>query len=116
MGKEPKVIEELTSNMNLLEKLAQRESLLCLVVIPYPGWEGYSLMLKGINESYLDTIQLPYKEGELLKYLDAEELPPTDDGGCFHLFLKLQSPASATSSSDIPAHSSKKPTTPHYRS
>lgn len=46
-------------------------------------------MLKGINGTYLHTIQLPYKEGELLKYLDTEELLPIDDGGCFHLFLKL---------------------------
>lgn len=38
------------------------------------------------------------------------------DGSCFLLFLKLQGPASATDSSDIPAHSPKKATAPHYHS
>ncbi|XP_016014978.2 transcription factor SPT20 homolog [Rousettus aegyptiacus] len=74
-GKEPEVTEALTSNVNLLEKLVKRESLPCLVVNLYPGREGYSLMLKGKN-GYLETIQLSYEEGELLEYLDAEELPP----------------------------------------
>ncbi|XP_059943630.1 transcription factor SPT20 homolog [Mesoplodon densirostris] len=73
--KEPGVMEEL-SNVNLLEKLLRRESLPCLVVNLYPGKEGYSLMLKGENGSSEETIRLPYEEGELLKYLDAEELPP----------------------------------------
>uniref|UniRef100_A0A671DWN3 Spt20-like SEP domain-containing protein n=1 Tax=Rhinolophus ferrumequinum TaxID=59479 RepID=A0A671DWN3_RHIFE len=75
-GKEPEVTEELISNVNLLEKLLMRESLSCLVVNLYPGKEGYSLMLKGIDGSYSETIRLPYEEGELLEYLDAEELPP----------------------------------------
>eukprot|EP00069_Balaena_mysticetus_P009202 bmy_06141T0 len=74
--KEPGVTEELRSNVNLLEKLLRRESLPCLVVNLYPGKEGYSLMLKGENGSSAETIRLPYEEGELLKYLDAEELPP----------------------------------------
>uniref|UniRef100_A0A671DSS1 Spt20-like SEP domain-containing protein n=1 Tax=Rhinolophus ferrumequinum TaxID=59479 RepID=A0A671DSS1_RHIFE len=75
-GKEPEVTEELISNVNLLEKLLMRESLSCLVVNLYPGKEGYSLMLKGLDGSYSETIRLPYEEGELLEYLDAEELPP----------------------------------------
>ncbi|XP_032476244.1 transcription factor SPT20 homolog [Phocoena sinus] len=74
--KEPEVTEELTSNVNLLEKLLRRESLPCLVVSLYPGNEGYSLMLKGENGSSSEIIRLPYEEGELLEYLDAEELPP----------------------------------------
>ncbi|XP_061035282.1 transcription factor SPT20 homolog [Eubalaena glacialis] len=74
--KEPGVTEELRSNVNLLEKLLRRESLPCLVVNLYPRKEGYSLMLKGENGSSAETIRLPYEEGELLKYLDAEELPP----------------------------------------
>ncbi|XP_039736341.1 transcription factor SPT20 homolog isoform X1 [Pteropus medius] len=75
-GKEPKVTEELTSNVNLLEKLVKRESLPCLVVNLYPGREGYSLMLKGKNGSCSEPIRLSYEKGELLEYLDAEELPP----------------------------------------
>ncbi|TEA24415.1 hypothetical protein DBR06_SOUSAS31810005 [Sousa chinensis] len=74
--KEPGVTEELRSNVNLLEKLLRRKSLPCLVVNLYPGNEGYSLMLKGENGSSAETIRLPYEEGELLEYLDAEELPP----------------------------------------
>ncbi|KAI4554249.1 hypothetical protein MJG53_019548 [Ovis ammon polii x Ovis aries] len=74
--KEPEVAEELRSNMNLLEKLLRRESLPCLVVNLYPGKQGYSLMLKGENESFIESIRLPYEEGELLEYLDAQELPP----------------------------------------
>ncbi|XP_042831136.1 transcription factor SPT20 homolog [Panthera tigris] len=75
-GKEPEATEELRSNVNLLEKLLRRESLRCLVVNLYPGKEGYSLMLEGENGSYSETIRLPYEEGELLEYLDAEQLPP----------------------------------------
>ncbi|XP_033263862.1 transcription factor SPT20 homolog [Orcinus orca] len=74
--KEPGVTKELRSNVNLLEKLLRRKSLPCLVVNLYPGNEGYSLMLKGENGSSAETIRLPYEEGELLEYLDAEELPP----------------------------------------
>ncbi|XP_032330890.1 transcription factor SPT20 homolog [Camelus ferus] len=74
--KEPAIPEELRSNVNLLEKLVRRESLPCLVVNLYPGKEGYSLMLKGKNGSFSESIRLPYEEGELLEYLDAEELPP----------------------------------------
>ncbi|KAK7925964.1 hypothetical protein WMY93_008274 [Mugilogobius chulae] len=33
-------------------------------------------MLRGKNGSDSETIRLPYEEGELLEYLDAEELPP----------------------------------------
>ncbi|XP_054937875.1 transcription factor SPT20 homolog [Physeter macrocephalus] len=74
--KEPGVTEGLRSNVKLLEKLLRRESLPCLVVNLYPGKEGYSLMLKGENGSSSESIRLPYEEGELLEYLDAEELPP----------------------------------------
>ncbi|XP_049709125.1 transcription factor SPT20 homolog isoform X9 [Elephas maximus indicus] len=71
--KEP---EKLRRNVNLLEKLVMQETLSCLVVNLYPGNEGYSLMLRGKNGSDSETIRLPYEEGELLEYLDAEELPP----------------------------------------
>ncbi|XP_055249671.1 transcription factor SPT20 homolog [Moschus berezovskii] len=74
--KQPEVMEELQSNVNLLEKLLRRESLPCLVINLYPGKQGYSLMLKGKHGSYSESIRLPYEKGELLEYLDAEELPP----------------------------------------
>ncbi|ELR50323.1 hypothetical protein M91_18193 [Bos mutus] len=74
--KQPEVTEELRSNVNLLEKLLRRESLPCLVINLYPGKQGYSLMLKGKHGSYSESIPLAYEEGELLEYLDAEELPP----------------------------------------
>ncbi|XP_048197444.1 transcription factor SPT20 homolog isoform X11 [Perognathus longimembris pacificus] len=73
--KEPE-IKKLRRNVNLLEKLVIQETLSCLVVNLYPGNEGYSLMLRGKNGSDSETIRLPYEEGELLEYLDAEELPP----------------------------------------
>ncbi|CAH2225040.1 transcription factor SPT20 homolog isoform X1 [Pelobates cultripes] len=73
--KEPE-IKNLRRNVNLLQKLVMQESLSCLVVNLYPGNEGYSLMLRGKNGSDSETIRLPYEEGELLEYLDAEELPP----------------------------------------
>ncbi|XP_053521472.1 transcription factor SPT20 homolog isoform X7 [Artibeus jamaicensis] len=73
--KEPEV-KKLRRNVNLLEKLVMQETLSCLVVNLYPGNEGYSLMLRGKNGSDSETIRLPYEEGELLEYLDAEELPP----------------------------------------
>ncbi|XP_015197516.1 transcription factor SPT20 homolog isoform X3 [Lepisosteus oculatus] len=73
--KEPE-IKKLRRNVNLLEKLVMQESLSCLVVNLYPGNDGYSLMLRGKNGSDSETIRLPYEEGELLEYLDAEELPP----------------------------------------
>lgn len=73
--KEPEV-KKLRRNVNLLEKLVIQETLSCLVVNLYPGNEGYSLMLRGKNGSDSETIRLPYEEGELLEYLDAEELPP----------------------------------------
>uniref|UniRef100_A0A8C6D1P0 Spt20-like SEP domain-containing protein n=1 Tax=Moschus moschiferus TaxID=68415 RepID=A0A8C6D1P0_MOSMO len=75
-GKEPEVADELRSNVNLLEKLLRRESLPYLVVNLYPGKQGNSLMLKGENGSFSESIRLPYEEGELLEYLDAQELPP----------------------------------------
>ncbi|KAF6091573.1 SPT20-like protein, SAGA complex component [Phyllostomus discolor] len=75
-GKEPGVTEELISNVNLLEKLVQKESLSHLVVNLYPGKQGYSLMLKGPSEPHSETIQLPYEEKTFLEYLDAEKLPP----------------------------------------
>ncbi|XP_064158252.1 transcription factor SPT20 homolog isoform X2 [Anguilla rostrata] len=73
--KEPE-LKKLRRNVNLLEKLASQESVSCLVVNLYPGNEGYSLKLRGKNGSDSETIRLPYEEGELLEYLDAEELPP----------------------------------------
>ncbi|XP_032245483.1 transcription factor SPT20 homolog [Phoca vitulina] len=75
-GKEPEAPEELRSNVNLLEKLVRRESLPCLVVNLHPGGGGYSLMLEGKHGACSETIRLPYEGGELLEYLDAEELPP----------------------------------------
>ncbi|XP_014724389.1 PREDICTED: transcription factor SPT20 homolog isoform X8 [Sturnus vulgaris] len=74
--KEPEIKQKLRRNVNLLEKLVMQETLSCLVVNLYPGNEGYSLMLRGKNGSDSETIRLPYEEGELLEYLDAEELPP----------------------------------------
>ncbi|XP_058526833.1 transcription factor SPT20 homolog isoform X11 [Ochotona princeps] len=74
--KEPEVKQKIRRNVNLLEKLVMQESLSCLVVNLYPGNEGYSLMLRGKNGSDSETIRLPYEEGDLLEYLDAEELPP----------------------------------------
>ncbi|XP_037233094.1 transcription factor SPT20 homolog isoform X12 [Falco rusticolus] len=74
--KEPEIKQKLKRNVNLLEKLVMQETLSCLVVNLYPGNEGYSLMLRGKNGSDSETIRLPYEEGELLEYLDAEELPP----------------------------------------
>uniref|UniRef100_H3CX35 SPT20 homolog, SAGA complex component n=1 Tax=Tetraodon nigroviridis TaxID=99883 RepID=H3CX35_TETNG len=68
-------LKNLRRNVNLLEKLVSQESVSCLVVNLYPN-EGYSLMLRGKNGSDSETIRLPYEEGELLEYLDAEELPP----------------------------------------
>ncbi|KAJ8391480.1 hypothetical protein AAFF_G00089540 [Aldrovandia affinis] len=73
--KEPE-LKKLRRNVHLLEKLASQESVSCLVVNLYPGNEGYSLMLRGKNGCDSETIRLPYEEGELLEYLDAEELPP----------------------------------------
>uniref|UniRef100_A0AAY4EIL0 Spt20-like SEP domain-containing protein n=1 Tax=Denticeps clupeoides TaxID=299321 RepID=A0AAY4EIL0_9TELE len=73
--KEPE-LKKLRRNVNLLEKLVSQESVSCLVVNLYPGNEGYSLMLRGKNGSDSETIRLPYEEGDLLEYLDAEELPP----------------------------------------
>ncbi|XP_032042425.1 transcription factor SPT20 homolog isoform X9 [Aythya fuligula] len=74
--KEPEIKQKLRRNVNLLEKLVMQETLSCLVVNLYPGNEGYSIMLRGKNGSDSETIRLPYEEGELLEYLDAEELPP----------------------------------------
>ncbi|XP_048358516.1 transcription factor SPT20 homolog isoform X6 [Sphaerodactylus townsendi] len=74
--KEPEIKQKLRRSVNLLEKLVMQEALSCLVVNLYPGNEGYSLMLRGKNGSDSETIRLSYEEGELLEYLDAEELPP----------------------------------------
>uniref|UniRef100_A0A8K9WYD3 SPT20 homolog, SAGA complex component n=1 Tax=Oncorhynchus mykiss TaxID=8022 RepID=A0A8K9WYD3_ONCMY len=73
--KEPE-LKKLRRNVNLLEKLMCQESVSSLVVNLYPGNQGYSLMLRGKNGSDSETIRLPYEEGQLLEYLDAEELPP----------------------------------------
>ncbi|XP_023661051.1 transcription factor SPT20 homolog isoform X2 [Paramormyrops kingsleyae] len=69
-------LKKLRRNVNLLEKLVSQESVSCLVVNLYPGNEGYSLMLRGKNGSDSETIRLPYEEGELLEYLNGEQLPP----------------------------------------
>eukprot|EP00058_Branchiostoma_floridae_P026052 XP_002611542.1 hypothetical protein BRAFLDRAFT_63819 [Branchiostoma floridae] len=66
--------KKLRSSVHLLDKLVTKEKLTCLVVNLYPGNKGYSLMLKGKNDS--ETIKLPYEESDLLDYLDTEELPP----------------------------------------
>uniref|UniRef100_G1QFN5 Spt20-like SEP domain-containing protein n=1 Tax=Myotis lucifugus TaxID=59463 RepID=G1QFN5_MYOLU len=73
-GKEPEGTEELTRNVDLLEKLVRRESLPRLVVSLFPGEEGYSLVLMGENELYSETIRLPCQG--FLDYLDAEQLSP----------------------------------------
>eukprot|EP00063_Salmo_salar_P048778 XP_014023613.1 PREDICTED: transcription factor SPT20 homolog isoform X3 [Salmo salar] len=73
--KEPE-LKKLRRNVNLLEKLVSQDSVSCLVVNLYPGNQGFSLMLRGKNGSDSETIRLPYEEGQLLEYLDAEELPP----------------------------------------
>ncbi|XP_021526133.2 transcription factor SPT20 homolog-like 1 isoform X1 [Aotus nancymaae] len=75
-GKEPEDVQELRSNVNLLEKLVRRDSLPCLVVNLYPGNQGYSVMLQRNDGSFAETVRLPYDETALLSYLDAEELPP----------------------------------------
>ncbi|XP_039331265.1 transcription factor SPT20 homolog-like 2 [Saimiri boliviensis] len=75
-GKEPGDVQELRSNVNLLEKLVRRDSLPCLVVNLYPGNQGYSVMLQRKDGSFAETVRLPYDETALLNYLDAEELPP----------------------------------------
>ncbi|XP_037367592.1 transcription factor SPT20 homolog [Talpa occidentalis] len=74
--KEPEGAEELRSSVNLLEKLVAREALPRVVVNLYPGEQGYSLMLKGTDEACSETVRMRYEEGELLQYLDAEQLPP----------------------------------------
>ncbi|XP_051903039.1 transcription factor SPT20 homolog isoform X2 [Hippocampus zosterae] len=73
--KEPE-LKNFRRNVKLLDKLLSQESAPCLVVNLYAGNDGYSLMLRGKNGSDSETIRLPYEEGELLEYLDAEELPP----------------------------------------
>ncbi|XP_057676713.1 transcription factor SPT20 homolog [Corythoichthys intestinalis] len=73
--KEPE-LKNFRRNVKLLDKLLSQESVSCLVVNLYAGNDGYSLMLRGKNGSDSETIRLPYEEGELLEYLDAEELPP----------------------------------------
>ncbi|EHB12184.1 Protein FAM48A [Heterocephalus glaber] len=75
-GKEPEVPEELTTSVNLLEKLVSRESLPCLVFNLYPGDKGCSVMLDDKSGSFSEIISLPYGEGKLLEYLDAQQLPP----------------------------------------
>uniref|UniRef100_A0A665VM89 SPT20 homolog, SAGA complex component n=1 Tax=Echeneis naucrates TaxID=173247 RepID=A0A665VM89_ECHNA len=68
--KEPE-LKNLRRNVNLLEKLVSQESVSCLVV-------NLAITQHSYLCSFLDseTIRLPYEEGELLEYLDAEELPP----------------------------------------
>lgn len=74
--KESEDIQELQSNVKLLDKLVSRESLPCLVVNLFPGQQGYSMMLKDKNGVYSDTIRLHYDQKKLFDYFDAEELPP----------------------------------------
>ncbi len=69
-------LQELLCTSHLLDKLVQREHLNTLVVNLYPGNDGYSLMLKGRSGQDAETIRLPYDEGELLDYIDHEQLPP----------------------------------------
>ncbi|XP_033631887.1 transcription factor SPT20 homolog isoform X3 [Asterias rubens] len=66
--------KHLKTGVHLLDKLAKREKLTCLIVSL--GSQGYSLMLRGENGAETETMRLPYEESELLEYLDAEELPP----------------------------------------
>ncbi|XP_012370229.2 transcription factor SPT20 homolog [Octodon degus] len=75
-GKEPEATDELTTNVNLLEKLVSRESLPCLVFNLYPREQGYSIMLDDKSGSLAEPISLPYQEDQLLEYLDAQQLPP----------------------------------------
>uniref|UniRef100_A0A8C2YIM3 Spt20-like SEP domain-containing protein n=1 Tax=Chinchilla lanigera TaxID=34839 RepID=A0A8C2YIM3_CHILA len=75
-GKEPEATEELTTSVKLLEKLVSRESLPCLVFSLYPGDQGYSVVLDDKSASFSETIALPYEQGKLLEYLDAQQLPP----------------------------------------
>ncbi|XP_067132678.1 transcription factor SPT20 homolog isoform X2 [Centruroides vittatus] len=68
--------KNLFGGSQLLEKLVIKEKLNCLVVNLYLGNEGYSLMLKTRTGCDTETIRLPYEEGEILQYIDNEELPP----------------------------------------
>lgn len=68
--------KNLFGGSQLLEKLVAKEKLNCLVVNLYLGNEGYSLMLKTRTGCDTETIRLPYEEGEILQYIDNEELPP----------------------------------------
>ncbi|XP_038171659.2 transcription factor SPT20 homolog [Arvicola amphibius] len=72
--KEPEA-EGLGSNVNLLEKLMEREPLPCLVVSLYPENQGYSLMLRDKDGVLIEPNPGPYVGQKLLEYLDAEELP-----------------------------------------
>lgn len=44
-----------------------------LICVPQSSHLQYSCLCRFLDS---ETIRLPYEEGELLEYLDAEELPP----------------------------------------
>eukprot|EP00057_Strongylocentrotus_purpuratus_P031115 XP_783637.2 PREDICTED: transcription factor SPT20 homolog [Strongylocentrotus purpuratus] len=66
----------LKSSTHLLDKLAKRDKLTCLVVNLFPSNQGFSFMLRGKDGNDTETLKLPYDESDFLDYLDAEELPP----------------------------------------
>ncbi|XP_078481649.1 uncharacterized protein LOC100186704 [Ciona intestinalis] len=62
---------------NTLETLCTKDkSLNRLIVNLFPLDGGYSVMLRGGNGQYVETIQLPYTEYDVLDYIDNEEIPP----------------------------------------
>nr|CAH7740986.1 unnamed protein product [Callosobruchus chinensis] len=72
----------------LLEKLVARERLNTLIFNLYPGNKGYSLAFRTVSclessdfledtaADMIETNPRPYEEGNLLRYIDNEELPP----------------------------------------
>ncbi|CAH1953984.1 unnamed protein product [Acanthoscelides obtectus] len=73
----------------LLEKLVARERLNTLIFNLYPGNKGYSLAFRTAScpdptsdfaedtaADMIETNPRPYEEGNLLRYIDNEELPP----------------------------------------
>uniref|UniRef100_UPI00359024BE transcription factor SPT20 homolog isoform X2 n=1 Tax=Myxine glutinosa TaxID=7769 RepID=UPI00359024BE len=74
-SKEPEM-KRLRKNVKLLEKVVNRDRPCCLIINFFKGNEGYSLMLRAKNGSDVETLHLPYEEGEFLAYLDSGELPP----------------------------------------
>ncbi|XP_076252522.1 transcription factor Spt20 homolog [Rhynchophorus ferrugineus] len=69
----------------LLEKLVSRERLNTIIFNLYPGNKGYSIAFRAQDrtmciqegsEEMIETKTWPYEDGDLLAYLDREELPP----------------------------------------